>query len=283
MSSTSSPEFSKKPIRRTQASTEVRRFPVVEGARAFSGRKLRARIVKVADLTSIQRARLWLVFKEYYADVTRETFERDLSNKSHVILLVDQRMGAICGFSTFVLYDEVIQGKRIGVLYSGDTIIQREYWGQTALQRAFIRAFLRYKLRRPWRSTYWFLISKGYKTYLLLSRNYCEYWPRHEQQTPAFEQAVLHTLSTKRFHETYKPELGILRFDTPLGKLREHVAPIDPELLAYPDIAFFLIRNPGHVRGEELCCLGKFDTKTILYASVRMLRKGLRSLWKTFC
>ena len=280
MSSISSRKVSQEQLTRPRESAEVLRLPVVPRESAVFASKLKARIVKVSRLSLPLRTRLWQVFKEYYADVNRETFERDLSNKSHVILLLDRRLGAICGFSTFVLYQETIEGQRIGVLYSGDTIIQRDYWGQTALQRAFILAFLRYKLRYPWLSTYWFLISKGYKTYLLLSRNYCEYWPRHDRKTPGYDQAILHALSARRFPESYLPELGILRFDKPQGMLREHVAPIELGQLQVPDIRFFHTANPGHARGEELCCIGKFDTKTILRASARMLRKGLLRLWK---
>ena len=57
-------------------------------------------------------------------------------------------------------------------------MIAQAYWGQKALQRVFTRYVVGVKLRHPLQRVYWFLITKGYKTYLLLSRYFPEYWPR---------------------------------------------------------------------------------------------------------
>ena len=130
----------------------------------------------------------------------------------------------------------------------------------------------------PFTRVYWFLISKGYKTYLLISRNFPEYWPRHDRETPPWQAEVLHTLATEKFGDAYKPELGIVRFDESHGRLKEGVAPIDDALLEHKDIRFFVEQNPGHEEGEELCCIGRIGAGQWTYFTGRLVKKTL-SRW----
>ncbi len=217
--------------------------------------RLRARTVPVRALTPHVQDALWALFARYYADVDRPTFQRDLAAKDHVILLEDPAAG-LAGFSTLQVYDRAVHGRRVVCVFSGDTVIDRAYWGQTALQRAFLAYTMRVKAAHPLTPVYWFLITKGYKTYLLLTRNFPEHWPRHDRPTPAWQAAVMDALARERFGDAWRPDLGLLRFSSPAGRLRDDVAPIDPALLAAPDVAYFAQRNPGHAHGDELVCLG---------------------------
>lgn len=236
--------------------------------------RLLAATVPVERLTGADRARMWEIFERYYADVSRETFERDLAGKNHVILL--RARGEIQGFSTLQLLSARVHGRPVRAVFSGDTIIESEYWGQTALQKAFFRYIVRQKLARPLVPFYWFLISKGFKTYLLLARNFPEYWPRRERPTPSWQAAVLDTLARSKFGDSWQPERGILHFATPQGRLRESVAPIGPAELAVPDIRFFAERNPGHQSGDELCCIGRVDARLAFSYPGKLMRKLLR-------
>src|SRR4029079_15523392 len=109
------------------------------------------------------------------------------SKKEHVIVLRDSGDGSLKGYSTLYVFDASVDGRRVKAVFSGDTIVDDMYWGQSTLQRAFFRYVLALKVRNPTVPLYWFLISKGFRTYLLLSRNFPEYWPRHEASTPAWE------------------------------------------------------------------------------------------------
>jgi hypothetical protein len=201
------------------------------------------------------REAMWELYRQYYSGSSAEKFAKDLDDKQHVILLRDLNDGSLQGFSTLRCYETAIEGRKIAVVYSGDTLVSPRYWGQTALQRAFLKYIVYAKLLHPHIPVYWFLISKGYKTYLLLSRNFPVYWPRHEQPTPSWERAVLDQLCRAKFGERWQPERGIL---LPEGeRLRRHVAPIDEDVLqGGEDIRFFVQQNPRHAEGEELCCLG---------------------------
>ena len=238
--------------------------------------KLLAKIVSAKNLRENKLDDMWKVFSQYYEDIERARFESDLTKKSHVILLMDSGDKSLQGFSTLELIPGNILGKKFLAIYSGDTIISEDYWGQTALQRAFTGYTLKHMVKNPFIPVYWFLISKGYKTYLLLSRNYVEHWPRFETDTPAFQSAVIDTLSFNKFGDAWKRELGVLKFDRPQGKLKEEVAPIDEGLLRqFHDIQFFAQANPGHPQGDELCCLGRVNPAFIANFAMRTSRKLL--------
>jgi hypothetical protein len=93
------------------------------------------------------------------------------SEKDAVILMRDSVENRIQGFSTILDVRMKIGGKTVVGAFSGDTIIERSYWGQGILGKAFLSYMLKQKLKNPFRTFYWFLISKGYKTYLLMANN----------------------------------------------------------------------------------------------------------------
>jgi hypothetical protein len=237
--------------------------------------KLEAQTVAVSAISAADRERMWEVFQTYYADVSREMFDSDLAEKNHVFLLRDTGDKNIKGFSTVQVMHDTVVGKKVVAIFSGDTIVENEYWGQTALQKAFFRYILRIKSKNVFVPVYWFLISKGYKTYLLLSRNFPEHWPRHSKQTPPWQRAVLDTFAKRKFGDAWKSERGILQFNQCQGRLREGVAHIDENLLKQPDIKFFVEKNPHHELGDELCCLGKVDLKVASYYPLKLMRKKM--------
>jgi hypothetical protein len=88
------------------------------------------------------------VFCENFERSSLEIFERDLKDKNWVILIRDTERNALQGFSTLALYETSYQGRRISVVYSGDTMIRSEYWGTPELPRSWIHTVLE-KSRMP--------------------------------------------------------------------------------------------------------------------------------------
>lgn len=237
--------------------------------------KLAAQTVAFAELTDSVRDAMWGIFTSYYDAVTRATFDQDLAKKRDVILLRDSGDGSLRGFSTLTLFNREIGGRRMVAIFSGDTIVDPDYWGQAVLQRAFFSYIIKTKLRHPLRPVYWFLISKGYKTYLLLSRNFPEYWPRHDRATPPWQSQLMAELASSLYPDAWKPELGLLQFPSGMGSLREGLAPIRADMLGHPDIQYFVQKNPAHARGDELCCLGKIDWRLAISYPFKLLRRAL--------
>src|SRR4030095_16178745 len=56
----------------------------------------------------------------------------------------------------------------IRVLYSGDTVVDREHWGQQALSFAWVRHLGVLAQRFPRERLVWFLLVKGHRTYRYL-------------------------------------------------------------------------------------------------------------------
>lgn len=221
--------------------------------------RLRATIELRRSLDGPTLDAMWALFETYYADVTREHFEQDLREKDHVIVLRCVADGSLQGFSTITTFERRVQGRRVVGIFSGDTIIAKEFWRQTALQRAFLSYVMRVKIRNPHLPVYWFLISKGFRTYLLMAKNFPEYWPRHDRPTPAWQAAIIDDFARYRYPEAWVPELGILHFDKPAGRLRQRMAPVDDAARAVPEVCFFEERNPRHAEGDELCCIGRIN------------------------
>lgn len=231
--------------------------------------------IPVRELSEQERARMYVVFSRYYESISQEQFERDLAAKDAVILLLDKRKQQIQGFST--LKSVLVQapdGKVIRTLYSGDTVVEKAYWGQKVLGTAFLRYLWIEKLKRPTQPLYWFLISKGYKTYLLMANNFKVHYPRFEKPTPTATQAILDSAASSLFGANYSPESGLIRFPTSLGQLKGGIADITAnELASSPRIRFFAEKNPDWKEGVELACLAEMTFLLPLEYALKRLRK----------
>ena len=153
--------------------------------------RLAARLVSAAEVTPRQRDEMFLLMQRHYDNVHRQVFEADLAEKRWVILIGDPDTDRLCGFSTQSLRDVVVAGRPVKTLFSGDTIISREHWGDHALSHTWGRLALALIDAHPDAELYWFLISQGYKTYRFLPVFFREYYPRHDAETPAWARAIL--------------------------------------------------------------------------------------------
>jgi hypothetical protein len=159
------------------------------------------------------------------------------------------------GFSTLAEYQREFDGRAIGVLFSGDTVVDAQHWGQQALAFSWLRLAGRLKARNPERPLYWFLISKGHRTYRFLSAFAHEFWPAFDRPTPPRMQALMDDLARERFGDDYDTAAGVIRFAKSRGHLRAPFATVNKAHRWLPEVEFFLQRNPGYARGDELVCL----------------------------
>jgi hypothetical protein len=226
----------------------------------MKSKKLRAKTVQVKNLAEQQVVSLYSVYEKYYENTSFSVFQKDLNNKNSVILLLESSTDRICGFSTILDLELEENGKRILGLYSGDTVVEKEYWGQGTLGIAFLRYLFLKKLCNPLTPCYWFLISKGYKTYLLMANNFKEHYPRFEKETPPEKNWILNQFATRLFPKYYNSQCGVIRFDETGVHLKAGVADISQDLaVTNPRIAFFLEKNPSWMQGEELACIAKMS------------------------
>jgi hypothetical protein len=227
-----------------------------------SGR-LRVRRVPVGALSPAQVDRMWELYDEFYANVDRETFDKDLLRKNFVLLGTKHDSDEIVGFSTVLLFTKEHQGQRVGFYFSGDTIFHPDYWGQKGLHWATLKEWIWWKLKHPKTPLYWYLICSGHRTYLTLVRNFPTHWPHHQRATPTFESGLLDTIGSSLFGEAWHPDRGVISEGGEQPVLKRKFAPITPALLALPEIKFFFRKNPGHAQGDELAMLALVNSEAV--------------------
>ena len=228
----------------------------------------------VQDITLMDMKTMYGIYEQYYLNTTLKIFEKDMMEKTGVFIIRDPKTDAIVGFSTITDRDFVVDGKVHHAFFSGDTIIEQAYWGSRALQRAMYRYVIAFKFKHPTQSVYWMLISKGFKTYLLLANNYFTYYPHCDQKHQHLEKHI-YAYCQKYFAEYYDESNGLLNFGDDYQPLRPDIAPITEEMRAKnKKIAFFEQLNPTWLSGTELPCIGEIRWSDIYRYVIRFLTKS---------
>ncbi len=231
---------------------------------------LTSQTIHRTELSPATIEEMFAVFSENFAQSPSEIFHRDLINKDWVILLHDEQCH-VQGFSTLALYETDYCGQRISVVYSGDTIIRREYWGTPELPKRWIHTVLE-KSADMAQPVYWLLITSGYKTYRFLTVFYKEFYPCHDRPTPPEIQSLMDYLAQQRFSHEYHRDLGIVRFQNGATPLRDGVAEVTEERLHDPHVTHYIKMNPHHDQGDELVCITQVHLDNFTPAGRRMAR-----------
>jgi hypothetical protein len=211
---------------------------------------------------------MYHLLTRYFTGVSRRQFDADLAEKEWVILLRDAGGGEVRGFSTLMRLRLAFDGRAVVAFFSGDTIIEHAFWGETELPRLWGRHV--FGLAAAEAEAYWFLICSGYKTYRFLPVFFREFDPTWRRPTPPAARRLLEALARAKFGPAYDAERGVVR-PAAATALRPGVAEITPRRLRDPDVAFFATANPGHARGDELACLVRLDGDNLTRAGRRML------------
>jgi hypothetical protein len=205
-----------------------------------------------------------------YANMRRRRFDADLNAKPWVILVrsADDRL---VGFSTQTLLEVDVGGERVHALYSGDTVIDREHWGDPALAHAWGNFALALIARQRSGLLFWFLTSKGFRTYRYLPLFFREFFPRPSTRTPDWENIVIDALGGSVGRERYDPSRKIIRAKGDGDFVRPAIATPGLRSGTDPHVRFFMDRNPGYARGDELCCLASLTRENFTRAAYRVI------------
>lgn len=235
---------------------------------------------KTSQLLKSEKEAMYLLFCRYYSNVTLDQFYKDLNKKDYVFLLRDKETLDVKGFSTIVELEIEYNNKKIRGFFSGDTVVDKEYWGQGTLGINFLKFLFIQKLKKPFSPLYWFLISKGYKTYLLMANNFKNHYPRHEEKTPKKIKWIIDSFSKELYGKFYNPKSGVISYskhETNIKDcLKSDITPITKDMLMANDrIKFFAKRNPGWQEGDELACIAKMTFSMPFNYQVKQIKKML--------
>jgi len=187
---------------------------------------------------------MFVLFKKYYLLTTLESFQKDLSKKNWCIMLYSEIDNTLQGFTTLHFFEGTYQDQSVGIVYSGDTIIDKAYWGSPTLSRMWIKTVLEVGKDYP-KPLYWLLISSGYRTYRFLPLFYKEFYPHYRRATTPEIQKLIHKLAGEYFGSEYHPDLGIVRFEKGSTPLINGIGEISEKRLKNPHIRFFAQKTRG--------------------------------------
>lgn len=237
--------------------------------------KTYCRYVRREKISEADLEHMYGIFCQYYGNTDMATFVRDFNKKTGAFLVRRKEDNRMVGFSTLALMDLTMNGRKAKGVFSGDTIIEREYWGGRALQIAFFFFMFRTIMRYPFTPLFWLLISKGYKTYLLMANNFMRYYPNPEGKHPQYQELV-QEYSERLFPGCYDAERELLDFGESYQHLHDDVAGITTEMCErYPFIAYFEQANPTWRRGTELPCIGRVGFYEVPLYIIRFAAKVL--------
>jgi hypothetical protein len=223
-------------------------------------------------LSVSDRRKLYELLERHYEHVSWPQFEADLAEKDAVIVLRDAS-GVPCGFSTQKVMHAIVDGISVRAIFSGDTIIDPNHWGEQELGRAWCRYVGQVRAADPETPLYWFLISKGYRTYLYLPVFFKTYYPACAWPTPAAKQRILNALAGAKFPDDYDAESGLVIFPESHGNLKPELAVVPPHRLKNEHVQFFLSSNPSYSQGNELVCLAEISPENMRSYPARILQE----------
>ena len=208
-------------------------------------------LLREADIAAMER-----LYREFYVGADEADFRRDLEEKDYAILL---RGTGVCGFSTMKLVE--VAGMR--VLFSGDTVVETSQRGQWGLAGGFGHMIKFVEGMFPDETAYWFLISKGARTYRFLPTFFRRYVPG--PVADADLSARLACVASALYPREYNPATGVLHFVGKKDRLRGDLLRMDTESVRFRAL------NPGWMSGDELCCLAPLATDNLNRLGLRVI------------
>lgn len=231
---------------------------------------LKSTIQEISTLSERDKARMFLLMSSHYDNVKYEKFLSDLAEKDGVLFLYDET-GVIQGFTTFMLIEFLFQEERMYAFYSGDTIVDKRCWGQRELFRSVGGLFKTF-FNAQKEPLYWFLLTKGIQTYLLLPLFFETFYPNYVTETPVYEQELIDHFASLKFGEFYLKDQGIIRILPRADRLQADLARIPEHKKKNPHVRFFVAHNTGYTEGDELVCLTRISPANLTRIAKRLVK-----------
>lgn len=233
--------------------------------------KLNGELIKMENIYEQDERAMFSLMDEFYDNMRLDVFLRDLRDKDFCILLRDDK-GIIKGFSTQKILCVTVDGREIHGVFSGDTIIHKSCWGSPELFKVSIPFFVEYG--KQFGEFYWFLISKGYKTYKILPAFFNEFYPSFKEKTPPEAKRIIDAYGRLLYPEEYDITDGVIKYKSVKDRLKDGVADITGDTLKNSHVAFFARANPGYRNGDDLVCLARMSEDNLTpFSRKRLLGK----------
>lgn len=229
-------------------------------------------ISKLEKITDAQKDEMFLLYNNYFINTDKKTFLMDMNEKDWVIILRDKNK--IVGFSTHKLIQLPVNNINRFFLFSGDTIIDKPYWLTSSLAGSFGHILLRLITQYKNIPLYWFLISKGYRTYRFLPVYFKFFYPICNTETPLEYAKLMQAVSIFKFNKAFNPETGIISFGGQKDRLSPEMCNIPESKIKDPHVQFFLKKNPNYFLGDELACIADISQDNLNEYAWRVIKNS---------
>ena len=236
---------------------------------------LQFQLMSLSALDHKQIERMFFLMSEHYDCVTRELFLNDLSNKQWIGLLKDNQ-SQIQGFTTFVINPKKCNAPSYNIVFSGDTIIARDYWGTSKLVRGTAYTFGQMLAMNPQKKLYWYLMSKGHRTYMYLPLFFHRFYPSYDPERHADLSDIADQCSKILYSDAWYAARGIVAFKGKHGQLKPELAQGAWQKKLHPHVQFFLEKNPGFDQGDELICITELHPNNALGIVREYMLQGMK-------
>ena len=233
--------------------------------------RLRSSIAAAGEASPGLVRRMAELMSRTYGGTSMEKVRHDLEEKDYILLLHGEE-GELEGFSTIQLFDSEFRGRPVKIVYSGDTVISEECRGQTVLMHDWWQFTCGVQRQCQGQDVYWMLISKGWRTFKMIPLFYREYYPCPDRETPPDFQAFMDSLGNRKFPGEYR---GGLIVPAEPDYLKNAGTDVPDRRKDDPDVLFFLERNPGFGRGDELLCITRLAPDNLTRTGRRVLNDEL--------
>jgi len=235
------------------------------------------RLIAAPEVTPTMRKAMYSIHSSYFQNTDMARFTSDLNEKDWVLQLLDNKEQTI-GFTTIQIRTTQWRGDCIRYIFSGDTIVERAYWQSNLLIPAF-GAFMMHVFEiDPVVPLFWFLISKGYRTYRILPTYFRNYVPAENDAHDSTILPLLHHIASEKFGTCYKPDKGIVSYTCVKDYMSPDLLIVEETRRKNPHISYFIGRNPGFIRGDELACLARVSPDNLTPIAHRILRNSKKLL-----
>ena len=237
---------------------------------------LRYTLVLRETLTESDIQRMFSLMSQNYNHMTYDCFVSDLSNKQYVGLIVDKN-NEIQGFTTFGIDLGNQRQNEFRIVFSGDTILEPEHWGTQIMMRGWchtIGQIISTDNEHPW---YWYLLSKGHRTYMYLPLFFTNYYPKVDHDSPnSKEWEIINHVSSNLYQDDWKPNKVIIEFDQRHGELKEELIQSTYSKKRSTYVSFFLEKNPAFYKGNELVCLAQLTPENLNRSAKTYILEGMK-------
>jgi hypothetical protein len=244
-------------------------------------------LVPVENISEDLIHEMHTLFIEYYENADYEIFKQDLRQKTGAFLWRERKTGRLIAFANIRMMNLPYKKRRAHVFFCGDTVCHRDYWqrnssGNSPMAGTVYSFLLKRFLRHPF-STYWFMLSMSFRTYLVIANNMANHYPHYQRQDRKIQRLreVCHLVAGHMYGDKFDPATGLVDFGLREGNqvIKSDVAPVTREMLEkYPKIRFYESLNPDNKAGIELACLGAVDFDAIIAYCVKFVRRNLSGL-----